>query len=102
MSGTKAGGLKAYQTNIKRNPNHYAEIGSKGGKNGNTGGFAANPELARIAGRKGGRISRRRKSVNDVASTIPAASEQFTTVELEEIQAPTVKRSLMRKIRDLI
>lgn len=29
--------------------------GAKGGRNGNTGGFAANPELARIAGAKGGR-----------------------------------------------
>lgn len=34
-------------------------IGSKGGQNGHTGGFAANPELARTAGAKGGRISRR-------------------------------------------
>ena len=37
----------------------YAMIGRKGGQNGNTGGFAANPELARLAGAKGGRISRR-------------------------------------------
>ena len=37
----------------------YARIGKKGGQNGHTGGFAANPELARIAGAKGGRISRR-------------------------------------------
>lgn len=35
-------------------------IGSKGGKNGNTGGFAANRELARTAGAIGGRISRRK------------------------------------------
>lgn len=34
-------------------------IGSKGGRNGHTGGFAANPELAKTAGAKGGRISRR-------------------------------------------
>lgn len=34
-------------------------IGSKGGQNGHTGGFAANPALARVAGAKGGRISRR-------------------------------------------
>ena len=61
MAGTKAGGQKAAQKNLARNPNFYAEIGSKGGKNGHTGGFAANPELARIAGAKGGRISRRRK-----------------------------------------
>jgi hypothetical protein len=33
-----------------------------GGKLGRTGGFYANRELAREAGRKGGRISRRGKS----------------------------------------
>jgi general stress protein YciG len=32
-----------------------------GGKKGTTGGFAANRELARTAGAKGGRISRRTK-----------------------------------------
>ena len=35
-------------------------IGSKGGHNGHTGGFASNIELARIAGKKGGTISRRK------------------------------------------
>lgn len=60
MAGTKKGGLKAAAKNLEKNPNFYAEIGAKGGRNGNTGGFAANPELARIAGRKGGRKSRRK------------------------------------------
>lgn len=60
MSGTKAGGLKARDTNIKKHgENFYSEIGRIGGKNGHTGGFAANPELARIAGAKGGRNRRR-------------------------------------------
>ena len=63
MAGTKAGGLKAAKKNLARDPQFYAKIGAKGGKNGKTGGFAANPELARIAGAKGGRISRRRKTV---------------------------------------
>jgi general stress protein YciG len=40
----------------------YAKIGAKGGRNGHTGGFAANPELARKAGAIGGRISRRKKT----------------------------------------
>lgn len=63
MAGTKAGGLKAAAANkAKHGADFYARIGAKGGKNGNTGGFAANRELARIAGAKGGRISRRRKS----------------------------------------
>ncbi|MCD1275823.1 MAG: general stress protein [Candidatus Nanogingivalaceae bacterium] len=62
MAGTKVGGMKAAQKNLAKDPNFYAKIGRKGGQNGHTGGFAANPELARIAGAKGGRISRRGKT----------------------------------------
>lgn len=60
MAGTKAGGIKAAETNKARQGcDFYARIGAIGGRNGHTGGFAANPELARIAGAKGGKISRR-------------------------------------------
>ena len=60
MSRTKAGGLKAAATNREKyGKEFYSQIGRKGGQNGHTGGFAANPALARIAGAKGGRISRR-------------------------------------------
>lgn len=62
MAGTKAGGKLAAQKNLARDPLFYAKIGAKGGRNGHTGGFAANPDLARVAGRKGGLISRRRKA----------------------------------------
>ena len=55
---------KAQNTNLKKyGPNFYKNIGAKGGRAGRgedyKGGFAANRELARIAGAKGGRISRR-------------------------------------------
>ena len=60
MSGTKIGGQKAAKKNRERyGDDFYRMIGSKGGQNGHTGGFAANPALARTAGAKGGRISRR-------------------------------------------
>ena len=60
MSGTKLGGLKTRETNLKKHgKDFYKKIGSIGGRNGHTGGFAANPELARLVGAKGGRISRR-------------------------------------------
>ena len=63
MSGTRAGACLAAQTNKKRyGSDFYAKIGAIGGQNGHTGGFAANRELARIAGAKGGRISRRRSA----------------------------------------
>jgi len=60
MAGTKEGGKKAAATNRKKyGKEFYAQIGAKGGRNGHTGGFAANKALARVAGAKGGRISRR-------------------------------------------
>ncbi len=66
MPGTKAGGQKAAKTNLKKyGEKFYSNIGRKGGRNGHTGGFAANPELAKIAGSKGGRISRRGPAKRD-------------------------------------
>ena len=63
MAGTKAGGRKAAETNrLKHGSDFYARIGREGGKNGHTGGFAANPQLASIAGQKGGKISKRGKA----------------------------------------
>ena len=60
MAGTKAGGKKAAMKNRElHGADFYARIGAKGGRNGHTGGFASNRELARIAGQKGGRKSRR-------------------------------------------
>ena len=63
MAGTVTGGKAAAATNkAKYGSDFYAKIGAKGGKLGKTGGFAANRELARLAGAKGGRISRRTKA----------------------------------------
>ncbi len=60
MAGTIEGGRKAAKTNKEKyGSDFYAKIGGIGGRNGHTGGFASNPELARLAGQKGGRISRR-------------------------------------------
>lgn len=63
MVGTKIGGKKAVLTNrLRHGEDFYHRIGKKGGQNGHTGGFASNPELAKIAGRKGGKISKRGKA----------------------------------------
>jgi len=62
MAGTKKGGQAAASTNKnKYGADFYAKIGAMGGKKGKTGGFYADRDRAREAGRKGGRISRRGK-----------------------------------------
>ena len=72
MAGTKAGGIKAAATNIARQGrDFYARIGAIGGRNGHTGGFFANPELAKIAGAKGGKISKRGPAKKKPASSEP-------------------------------
>jgi hypothetical protein len=61
-----AGNITGGKLTAKKNKELYGEdfykiIGSKGGKNSRTGGFYNNRELARIAGKKGGKISKRTK-----------------------------------------
>lgn len=63
MAGTVAGGKAAARTNkAKHGDDFYKKIGAVGGKASGTGGFYANRELASIAGKKGGEISRRTKA----------------------------------------
>lgn len=64
MAGTKAGGIKASKTNkLKYGEDFYKINGKKGGQvKGVLKGFALDPERAKKAGQKGGKISRRGKS----------------------------------------
>lgn len=65
MAGTKAGGKRAALTNkTKYGADFYARIGGSGGAKKVPKGFAKNKQLAVEAGRKGGSISRRKKTVN--------------------------------------
>ena len=68
MPGTKAGGLKTAKTNYERyGKDFYRNMGKKGGsKTGVLKGFAANPALAKIAGSKGGKVSKRGKAKKEV------------------------------------
>lgn len=71
VAGTKAGGLKAARTNkLRHGDSFYKNIGARGGRAGNTGGFASlergidgrtGPERARIVGSIGGKVSKRRR-----------------------------------------
>lgn len=62
MAGTTEGGKKASRKTLaKHGKDFYKRIGALGGARGTTGGFYANRELARIAGRIGGSQSRRTK-----------------------------------------
>ena len=60
MANNREGGAKTRDKLLARDPDYYKKIGAMGGKNGHTGGFAANRELARIAGAKGGKKSSRK------------------------------------------
>lgn len=66
MAGTREGGLKAAAKNKeKHGEDFYSVIGAKGGSISKSGGFGNGEqgrELARIAGAKGGRKSRRTKA----------------------------------------
>lgn len=79
MPGTREGGKKAAARNKAKDPNFYARIGAKGGRNGRTGGFAANPALARVAGAKGGRISRRGKKVDPATTATSDGDDNMPT-----------------------
>lgn len=87
MSGTKAGGQKAAATNkAKYGKEFYANIGRKGGRNGHTGGFAANPELAKIAGAKGGKKSKRGPAIRLTADKIKKIRDELDEAEQETIK----------------
>lgn len=62
MSGTKAGGARTKKTIIERyGKDYYNKLGKQGSAAGDPKkrGFAVNRELAREAGRRGGKVSSR-------------------------------------------
>ena len=89
MPGTAFGGLKAAKTNKERHgDDFYKKIGSKGGRAPSTKprGFAAHPELARLAGAKGGRISRRTGAWSESAEIINKNIEVIKRRYYEEME----------------
>lgn len=93
MSGTKEGGAKAAAKNKAKDPNFYKKIGAKGGRNGNTGGFASTEigadgltgrERAKVAGVLGGRMSSR-FGVRNPSRVIAIATPTERDISLEEL-----------------
>jgi general stress protein YciG len=84
MSGTYIGGVKARDKNLANDPDFYKKIGTKGGKLGNTGGFASSKvdkdgltgrDRARVYGAKGGRLSSRKK-IKDEFTDLPISRQR--------------------------
>lgn len=74
----------------------YARIGFKGGSNGHTGGFAAEtigkdgltgPERAKLAGAKGGTISKRGPAVRLTAEKIKQVRKELNEAEQVRIES---------------
>lgn len=62
MAQTKEGAKKAvFSIKERHGEDFYKLIGAKGGKKGGAKGFALDRERARLAGMKGGKISKRTK-----------------------------------------
>lgn len=76
MPGTKAGALKARQTNYdKYGADYYQRIGKDGGKASGTGGFyhmKATGQLEKVkqAGAKGGAISKRGPAKKNITESV--------------------------------
>lgn len=70
MAGTRDGGLLSVKKIKKNDPDHFKKIGAMGGAHKGKKGFAANPKLASLAGKKGGHsgsrlgIKNRKKDVS--------------------------------------
>ena len=63
MPGTISGGKLAAKTNKEKyGDDFYKKMGQMGGKAKVPKGFAKNPDLARLAGAKGGKISKRKST----------------------------------------
>lgn len=76
MPGTTQGAIKAARTNIERHgEDFYSVIGQLGGKAPYKGlkGYASNPALASLCGKKGGKISKRKSSKEKFKAQLKAS-----------------------------
>jgi hypothetical protein len=86
MAGTKAGSVQGVKTNLARDPEFYKKIGAKGGavNHPETRYFRKYPEVAMVAGARGGKVSRRPGSVK-------------SEVKIEPYVKPEPKRGFLKR-----
>ena len=90
MAGTRDGGKKASVTNKEKyGDDFYKRIGRQGGSKSHpeTRAFATNPELAKVAGAKGGKISKRGPAKGPRSDKGVHRSPRSKTSQAEEIKA---------------
>lgn len=90
MAGTRAGGRKASVTNKKKyGDDFYRNIGRQGGSKSHpeTRAFATNPELAKAAGAKGGKTSKRGPARKPRSDKGTPRGPRSKTSQAEEIKA---------------
>ena len=96
MSGTKAGGKKAGETNRKlHGKDFYRTIGAIGGatKTNKLKGFAAHPELASKVGKIGGKNSKRTALTPERRAELASArAERFLILD-EKVEMPIIELS---------
>lgn len=93
MAGTKKGGERAAATNKHRyGDDFYSRIGSKGGANGHTGGFAYGDNATKF-GKIGGVLSRRSRTIklgdklhnDEINELIPLAIRALGTLRINGV-----------------
>lgn len=115
MSGNKIGGRKAAETNLKKyGKNFYVEIGRKGGSNGHTGGFNSDKvgkdgltgrERAKIAGAKGGSISKRgpaKHSATKTKKVAPKTEPNTTPVTEYHVKEQKITKKIKVYLRSYL
>lgn len=95
MAGTRDGGRKASITNKKKyGDDYYRRIGHQGGSKSHpeTRAFATNPELAKAAGAKGGKSSKRGPAKKPRSDKGIPRGPRNKTSQTEEIKAEVANK----------
>lgn len=101
MPGNHIGGQKCANTNkTKYGKDWYAKIGAMGGRKGHTGGFAANPELAREAGRIGGKRSKRNQTIVTPEEEELKKKYNYYKARIKHFQEKMLKSENMRVVNE--